>query len=181
MSIEQSATPVEAPRIQWRVKVADKVYGPYPRSRMLEFLDEGRVTAETEIACGHDEHFFRADEHPNLRWNFGQAPVDGAAAEEDSAPTVCNYLIAGKMLANHNEFESLLNKSGRFARAGVGIWILRSRVTLPQLRNRLSSVLGKDEQFVIVNASRGRLAWFNLGAEPDAAIRGVWDCELETD
>jgi hypothetical protein len=35
----------------------------------------------------------------------------------------------------------------------------------------------KDEQVLIVNASKDRLAWFNLGPESDIAVRDVWDSD----
>lgn len=170
-------------RVQWRVKVDGTVYGPYPRTRLIDFLREGRISAHTLLACGTDSEYYRADEHPNIRWNFDTTVNNVARAEEatnaDAAP-VCNYFICGQLLSNTNAFELVLNRAGKFARAGSNMWVLRSRITLPQLRNRLSSVLSKDEQFAIINATQGRLAWFNLGAEPDVAIRHVWDSDLDS-
>ncbi|MFC7291696.1 hypothetical protein [Hirschia litorea] len=171
-------------RVQWRVQVDGTVYGPYPRSRLIDFLREGRVSASTMLACGSDNAFYRADEHPNIRWNFhgnteNTSRANEANANDAEAPQLCNYFISGKLVSEHYNFELVLNRAGKFARAGSNMWVLRSRITLPQLRNQLSAVMGKDDQFVIVNASKGRLAWFNLGAEPDIAVRGVWDSELE--
>jgi hypothetical protein len=40
--------------VKWRIKIADKEYGPYPRTRLIDFLKEGRVQAGTFIACGTD-------------------------------------------------------------------------------------------------------------------------------
>lgn len=171
-------------RVQWRVQVDGTVYGPYPRSRLIDFLREGRVSANTMLACGSDNAFYRADEHPNIRWNFhgnteNTARPNETLTEDAEAPLLCNYFISGKLLSDQYNFELVLNRAGKFARAGTNMWVLRSRITLPQLRNKLSAVMGKDDQFVIVNASKGRLAWFNLGAEPDIAVRSVWDSELE--
>ncbi|ACT58347.1 hypothetical protein [Hirschia baltica] len=171
-------------RVQWRVQVDGTIYGPYPRARLIDFLREGRVNAHTLLACGEDDVFFRADEHPNIRWNFSgntenTARIASENKDEDQAPTVCNYFISGRILTNLHHFEQVLNAAGKFARAGNDMWVLRSNITLPQLRNKLSAVMGKDEQFVIVNATKGRLAWFNLGVEPDIAVRSVWDSDLD--
>jgi len=165
-------------RVQWRVRVDGNVYGPYPRSRLLEFLEEGRIAGHTQLACGADEDFYRADEHPNLRWRFDGEPSHNAA-EDDRAHPVCNYFISARILASTQDFEHVLNRAGQFSRAGANNWVLRSRTPLPQLRNQLSVALKKDEQFVIVNATKGRLAWFNLGAETDIAIRSVWNADLK--
>ena len=56
--------------VKWRIKIGDKEYGPYPRTRLIDFLKEGRVQAGTFIACGTDTDYHRADHHPNLRWDF---------------------------------------------------------------------------------------------------------------
>lgn len=182
-STSQSSDQIK--RVQWRVQVDGTVYGPYPRTRLIEFLREGRVNAHTFLACGSDQEFYRADEHPNIRWNFnGNTENVARAPSEQSdtdpqAPEVCNYFISGRILTDLHVFEQALNQAGKFARAGSDMWVLRSKISLPQLRNKLSAVMGKDEQFVIANASTGRLAWFNIGAEPDVAVRSVWDCDLE--
>ena len=39
--------------VKWRIKIGDKEYGPYPRSRLIDFLKEGRVQAGSFIACGN--------------------------------------------------------------------------------------------------------------------------------
>ncbi len=174
---------VEIPRVHWRVRVGDKVYGPYPRAKLLEFLQEGRVAAHTMLSCGADDIFHRAEDHPNLRWDFTQKARGFHEKRLDAgedAPSVCNYFVCARLLMGHEPFERALNQAGKFARAGSGMWVLRSNVTLPQLRNKLSVTLRKDEQFVVVNATKGRLAWFNLGAEHDVAVRSVWNADLKT-
>lgn len=179
---DELAAEIEVPRVQWRVLVNGKVYGPYPRAKLLEFLSEGRVGAHTMLSCGADTKFFRADEHPNLRWDFARKPRgfhEKRLDEGEEAAPVCNYFISARLLAGNDAFERVLHQSGKFARAGYGMWVLRSRVTLPQLRNQLSVALKKDEQFVIVNSTKNRLAWFNLGAEHDVAVRSVWNAEID--
>ena len=56
---DMSAPP--PPGVKWRIKVGDKEYGPYPRSRLIDFLKEGRVVASTLLCCGADIEFVRAD------------------------------------------------------------------------------------------------------------------------
>ena len=183
--INDARSTVDIPRVQWRVLVDGKVYGPYPRAKLLEFLNEGRVAGHTMLSCGADTQFHRADEHPNLRWNFVHQDRKGfpdrRRADGDEDPSVSNFFISARIFAGVDAFERALNQCGKFARAGSGMWVLRSRITLPQLRNKLSVALQKDEQFVIVNASKGRLAWFNLGAEHDVAVRSVWNADIAPD
>jgi len=168
-------------RVQWRVKVDGTVYGPYPRTRLIDFLKEGRISAHTQLSCGTDTNYYRADEHPNIRWNFDSTVQNVSRAEETNtdATGVSNYFITGNLTSNTSAFEDVLKRIGKYTQVGDNIWVLRSSITLPQLRNRLSAVLDKDESFAAVNATEGRVAWFNLGQENDSAIRNVWDADLE--
>lgn len=175
------AAPPPFESVKWRVMVGDKEYGPYPRSRLLDFLKEGRVLATTLLACGQDTEFVRADQHPNLRWDF-RAPRKRKFGEprleagETEAP-VCNYFIAARLLASHDSFERVLKGAGKFTRAAGDMWVLRSRQSIQQIRNQLVIAMKPHEHFVIVNATKDRLAWYSLGVENDVSVRAVWDCD----
>jgi len=174
-------SPPPPPGVKWRIKVGEKEYGPYPRTRLIDFLKEGRVGPATLLCCGADTEFFRADRHPNLRWDFspsrkrrfGEVKLE---AGESEVP-ICNYVIAARLLSSNGGFERALMESGKMARCAGDIWVLRSKLTAQQLRHKLSLTMHKDEQVVIVNASKDRLAWFNLGPESDIAVRDVWDSD----
>jgi hypothetical protein len=169
------------PGVKWRIKVGDKEYGPYPRTRLIDFLKEGRVGASTLLCCGNDTEFVRADRHANLRWDFSPARKRkfGEVKLEpgETEVPICNYLIAARLLSTSDSFERVLRDSGKMAKATGDIWVLRSKETVQQLRHKLSMVMRKDEQVLIVNASKDRLAWFNLGPETDVAVRDVWDSD----
>ncbi len=176
-----SAAPPPFETVKWRVKVGEKVFGPYPRTRLIDFLKEGRVTAASLLACGQDDFFLRADQHPQLRWDF-RAPRKRRFGEprldpgETEAP-VCNYLIVGRLLSSHESFEKILGAAGKFTRAAGDMWVLRSRQSIQQIRGQLSLTMKPHEYFVIVNATKDRLAWYSLGVESDIAVRSVWDSD----
>jgi hypothetical protein len=177
----EAAAPPPFESVKWRVKVGDKEYGPYPRTRLMDFLKEGRVTASTLLSCGQDTVFLRADQHPQLRWDF-RAPRKRRFGEprlepgEAEAP-VCNYFIAARLLSSHDGFERVLKGAGRFTRAAGDMWVLRSRQSIQQIRNQLVIAMKPHEHFLIVNATKDRLAWYNLGVENDIGVRGVWDSD----
>lgn len=178
------AAPPPYESVKWRVRIGDKDYGPYPRTRLMDFLKEGRVTASTLLACGQDTVFLRADQHPQLRWDF-RAPRKRRFGEprlepgETEAP-VCNYFIAARLLASHDGFERVLKGAGRYTRAAGDMWVLRSRQSIQQIRNQLVIAMKPHEHFVIVNATKDRLAWYSLGVENDIGVRGVWDSDEES-
>jgi hypothetical protein len=178
---EETAAPPPFEGVKWRVKIADREYGPYARTRLIDFLKEGRVTASTQLSCGTDTYFMRADQHPNLRWDFkaprkrkfGDPKLDPGETE---AP-VCNYLIAARLTGLNERFEKALRDAGKMNRCAGDIWVLRSRHTIQQIRNQLTATMKPHESFVIVNATKDRLAWYNIGVEADIAVRGVWDSD----
>jgi hypothetical protein len=59
-----------------------------------------------------------------------------------------------------------------------GLWLLRTRHSAGVVRNTLSQTLEKGDRFVVVDATRDRLAWFNLGPEVDVRIGKVWNGPL---
>lgn len=165
--------------VKWRVRINDQEYGPYTRSRLIEFLKEGRVSAHTMLCCGSDTEFMRADEHPQLRWDFstprkrrfGEPKLEAGETE----PPVCNYFIAGRLVSDAAGFERMLKSCGRSSKIAGDMWVLRSRLTVHQIRHRLASLLKGHDQFVVVNATRDRLAWYNIGVEADIGLRDIWD------
>jgi len=179
--LEPLAPPPPYESVKWRVRVGDQEYGPYPRTRIVQFLREGRIKAHTPLCCGADKEFIVAEKHPNLRWDFsgprkrrfGEPKLEPGETE----PPICNYFISGRLLGTSEPVERALKSLGKFAQVAGDMWVLRSRSTVQQIRNRLAAAARKHEHFVIVNATRDRLAWCNLGPEQDIALRDVWDSE----
>jgi hypothetical protein len=128
-----------------------------------------------------DTDYHRADHHPNLRWNFN-APRKRKFGDPKLEPgetevPVCNYFIAARLTGGNERVEKTLRDCGKMSRAAGDMWVLRSKQTVQQLRNQLSMIMKPHESFVIVNASKDRLAWYNIGVEADISVRGVWDSD----
>lgn len=179
--VEGALAPPPYEGVKWRVRVGDQDYGPYPRTRIIQFLKEGRIKAHTPLCCGADKEFLPAEKHPNLRWDFS-GPRKRKFGEPklepgESEPPICNYFIAGRLVSSSDAFEKALRSAGKFSLVAGDMWVLRSRMTVQQIRNRLAAATKPHEQFVIVNATRDRLAWYNLGLEQDISLRTVWDAE----
>jgi hypothetical protein len=180
--VQEDAPPPPYESVKWRVRIGEREYGPYPRTRLIQFLREGRIKAHTLLCCGSDAEFIPAERHPNLRWSFapprrrrfGEA---GAAEAGDAEPPVCNYFIAGRFSGSLDRFEAALQTLGKSARAADGMWVLRSRSSVQHIRTRLAAEVPAGDQFVIINATRDRLAWHNVPADRDLAMRDVWDAE----
>lgn len=63
---------------------------------------------------------------------------------------------------------------GRTVRIMPGVWLLSATMTSGAIRNQLMKYFSTTDTFFIVDATRDKLAWFNLGPEIDSSIRQVW-------
>jgi hypothetical protein len=56
-----------------------------------------------------------------------------------------------------------------------GVWLVRTQKSAGVMRNTLSQTLDQGDRFAVIDATRERLAWYNLGPEVDVRIREVWN------
>ncbi len=61
------------------------------------------------------------------------------------------------------------------------MWLLRTRHSAGIIRNKLSQTLEQGDRFVVIDASRDRFAWFNLGPEVDVRVSKVWNGPLRSE
>ncbi len=74
--------------------------------------------------------------------------------------------------------EAGLHKLGPVAEVAAGVYMLRTRKTAGVVRNAISQATGQGDKVLVIDASRDRLAWFNLGPETDVRMREVWNAQL---
>jgi hypothetical protein len=95
----------------------------------------------------------------------------GEAAEQQSA----HFAIIAEIKAQGTgNLESAITSLGSCYRLTNNVWILSTEHTVSGVRNRLIQELGKTDSLFVIDASRGKAAWFNFGPEADVRIRRVW-------
>ncbi|HJS79698.1 MAG TPA: hypothetical protein VJ748_03670, partial [Vitreimonas sp.] len=103
------------------------------------------------------------------------------------APTISNdaqveaanvFVHAEIVSASWNAFVAALESMGAVCDLAPGLWIVRTRFSAGVVRNTLSQTLDRGDRFVVIDATRDRLAWFNLGPEVDVRIGKVWNGPL---
>ena len=67
-----------------------------------------------------------------------------------------------------------MNRSGPITGCFPTSGCLSTDLTVNAVRNRLVQELGKLDSLFVIDATRGKAAWFNFGPEGDARIRRVW-------
>ena len=83
-------------------------------------------------------------------------------------------ILDQKAQAAASNLEEAINSLGQSYRLTTNVWIIATEQTVSAVRNRLVQELGKADSLFVIDASRGKAAWFNFGPEADVRIRRVW-------
>ncbi|MGE3303725.1 MAG: DUF4339 domain-containing protein [Hyphomonadaceae bacterium] len=168
----------------WWVNTNQKVYGPYTRQQMARFLAEGRVTQNTLVSLKADGDWSEARYCRAFRGMLHEDRTTFRTAERASASAgaphdVANVLVYAEFLSGgRRKFEYELHQLGAAAEITPTLWLVRTRKTAGALRNTLSQMLERGDKMFVLDATRDRLAWFNLGPETDVRLREVWNAPI---
>jgi hypothetical protein len=177
----------------WTMNVGGRVYGPFSTERIRGFATEGRLAANSLIAREGGSDWREAGEIPEFADLFArQAKQSPAPAEErpvlvpDNPPTPAPApelpegqrtqfaVVVDVKSHGSGNLEKAIAALGPSFKLLPNVWIVSSDQSVNALRNRLIQELGKADTLFVVDASRGKAAWFNFGPEADARIRRVW-------
>ncbi len=159
---------------KWWVQVRGKAFGPYPIEQMARFIAEGRVRPTTLVADDPEGNWLEARRVLALR---GLRAPASAKAEPTEAANV--FVHAEIVSGSWNAFVAAIEGMGAVCELAPGLWLVRTRFSAGVIRNTLSQTLERGDRFVVIDASRDRFAWFNLGPEIDVRIGKVWNGPLQ--
>ena len=162
---------------QWWVQVRGQAYGPYAMAQLTRFMVEGRIRPNTPVSDKSDGAWIEA------RRAIAQVnPSRAEFAANDPSIEGANVFVHAEILSGSwNAFMAALESMGTVCDMGPGLWLLRTRHSAGVIRNTLSQTLERGDRFVVVDATRDRLAWFNLGPEVDVKISKVWNGPLRAE
>lgn len=83
-------------------------------------------------------------------------------------------IIDQKAQGGSSNIENAIGSLGLYYRLTNNVWIISTDQSVSAVRNRLVQELGKSDSLFVIDASRGKAAWFNFGPEADVRIRRVW-------
>lgn len=102
------------------------------------------------------------------------SPVQEAPAQPIAAKTV--FIVMAEIRSgNGMGFLQALQSQGIAQRIGDSAWLLKSQVSVEQLRNTLSQTMTGDDRLFLLDSFANKTAWFNIGTNMDARIRDLWD------
>ena len=161
---------------KWWVQIRGKAYGPYSMGQLSSFAGEGRIRAATGVSDGKDGPWVEARRVFGLTTAFrGNEPANDAAE-------AANIFVHAEIVSGSwNAFMAALQCIGFVCDLAPGLWLLRTRLSAGVVRNTLSQTLEKGDRFAVIDATRDRLAWFNLGPEVDVRIGKVWNGPLRSE
>jgi hypothetical protein len=175
----------------WRINVSGQVYGPYTGQQIKAFATEGRLAPHSIVQSGAGPWITAIDD-PVLGQLFVQKQVEkpatpapaqgfGARAATESStgasaePTSANFVVVADLRSRGSgPFEAAISRLGEVYRLNPLVWLLHTDRSAGTIRNELIQHMGQNDHLVIVDATRGKAAWFNLGPEGDSKIRRVW-------
>ena len=162
--------------MSWYVKVDGRVYGPYTAAQMRAFVGEGRVAAHSTVSEDREQGWRSAGDVPQFKaWLDEARHEPGKRRTPQSEGRSANFVVIADLAEeNRAGFEAALSDFGDAERITGGVWLMRGAASAADLRNELSHLLGRDDKLLVVDASRDRTAWFNLGRESDQRIRELW-------
>jgi len=157
----------------WWVQVRGQAYGPYSDKQMAGFVAEGRVRPASMVAQDVEGPWAEARTFAGL---MAEAPAARSLATAKPTVEAGNLFIHAEINSGaHGRFMSALESVGLVVDMAPGLWLVRTRQSAGVVRNMLSQTLQQGDRFIVIDASRDRLAWFNLGPEVDVRIKDVWN------
>lgn len=167
----------------WRINVSGQVYGPYSGHQLKTFATEGRIAPHSIVQAGNGPWITAIDD-PVLGQLFVKKPVAQAQNAAAAGPTqpgaqaehaTANFVVIADLRSRGSApFEGAIAKLGEAYRLNPLVWLLHSDKTAAAIRNELTQFIGQSDNLFIIDATRGKTAWFNLGPEADSKIRKVW-------
>lgn len=166
---------------QWWVQVRGQAYGPYTFEQLSGFVTEGRVRPSTPVSEKPENGWTEARRVSGLmpqtraEVTFGK-PV---AANSDANVEAANIFVFAEIRSGAwMRFMAALEAMGAICEMAPGLWLIRTRFSAGVIRNTLSQTLERGDKFVVMDATRDRLAWYNLGPEVDVRLGHVWNGPL---
>lgn len=155
---------------QWWVQVRGQAYGPYSMEQLSAFVAEGRVRPATRVSNDPEGVWVEARKVIGLTKALEPANDAGQAA---------NVFVHAEIFSGSwNGFMAALKSMGQVCDLAPGLWLVRTQFSAGVIRNTLSQTLERGDRFVVIDATRDRLAWFNLGPEVDVRIAQTWNREI---
>lgn len=187
---------------RWVLQVSGRIYGPYTGHALRDYVREGRVVAHSMLARtgqpAGEEEWMPAAQDPVLSQLFSAADAELLQVRQEmdapapsggpqgfgskktqtdrrNQPTSFNIVIITDVKSRSSgPLENAVMSLGPAYKISANVWVVHTPSGAPEVVNLLTQHLGGSDRLFVVDATRNRTAWFNMGPETDAKIRQVW-------
>jgi hypothetical protein len=156
----------------WWVDSDGKRYGPFARARMIEFVAEGRIVAETRVCRSGED--WRNAQHVAFLADALEARTFPDDMDEDE-PETQTALIVWARIGSFVEmnFLAALAGLGPIVEIEHGMWIVRTTKPIAAARAKLASVLTTADRLLVAAVSDLSVGWRNLGPTTESRLRDL--------
>ena len=165
---------------KWEMKIGRSVYGPYTYKEMENLVVQGLLAPHSRICKYGSKAWDRASNDPSISVIFGgkhkpsKSQDSGAAETPEQEPV--NFALFMEIASNANiDLFQAIRNLGPSSRISGSCWLLKTDKSAGAIRNALVPLMANSDKLLVIDTSRSKLAWFNLGPEADSKIRKVWD------
>ncbi len=172
----------------WRLRVADRTYGPYSYDQLESFVREGRFAPTSMVSSSSERRWRTAGSDPQFRdlfqatapravkkSVFGQRDISHDEADGKKEPEAATFLLVFDVVSGAaGRIETAVRSLGPAMRVADNVWAVTTTNTAPGVRNALTPQLTEREPVLVVDATRGRSAWHNFCPETDAKLKRLW-------
>ena len=158
----------------WWVEAAGRRYGPFPATRMIDFVTEGRIVADTRV-CRAGEDWRKAEHVPFLARVLADVLPTLTMRMDSPAPPGTAFVVWAKLSGFVDlDFLAALTALGPVVEIEPGMWIVRTAKPAAEARKRLSASLSMVDKFFIAPVSNRLVGWRNLGPTTEARLRDLF-------
>jgi hypothetical protein len=173
----------------WRINIGGQVYGPYTGYQIRAFAKEGRVAPHSIVQADERGPWITAIDDPILAQLFVDKPsqpgpeipkATAARAPVASQPAFGNFVVVIDVGPQTlPSFEGAMPKLGEVHRLNTHVWLVHTELSAHAIRSEVARHLGPNDTLFIVDATRDKTAWLNLGPTAEAKIRALWKTGTE--
>jgi hypothetical protein len=176
----------------WRINVSGQVYGPYTGYQIKAFAAEGRVAPHSIVQADERGPWITAIDDPVLSQFFvvgslpavqaldrrrasAPAPVEAPRPVVPVDPVYANFVVmidVGPQTLP--SFEGAISKIGECFRLSANVWLVHTDRSANAIRSELAPHMSPHDSLFVVDATRDKTVWLNIGASAEAKVRQLW-------
>ena len=168
----------------WYIRVSGTVYGPFDDRTVWTYVQEGRVTALSDLSMRPESGYQPAKNWLEIAHWFHAPVVEPAATATPVPPVQPQYtalmLIMAEIRSGRSmAFTQTLESLGEAQRIGESVWLLRSTSDPQHMKSVLGPTLSVSDRLFVLDATDSEFSAYNLGSDIDDQLKQIFSAQPE--